>query len=401
MSKVITDENQLNTEVDDLITEDYALEVLGLKNPADFRKFSRSFMKLSKIVKGIENGKSNTNHLHDDRYYTESEINNKLGTKLDKEAVSTEYDTAKKIEDKIKTAQGTADNKLDKSGYNGTAQTLKNSIDKKVSKAGDIMTGFLSFDLIKRDSDQILFKSNDELIAGMGYSDFSKGVFISNVRGSNRIWLYDDGGTSIDAKNLKTISKYVVGGINEVYDRNIGNIGISEMRYIQDIGVKYRNWGYVDKITKKTYICFPTDINVDTVTDTQVTNNFIQIGTIQVAEQNIPAYYSFANNKRHISKNIVVNNESYKEINLTVKVKGAYYISANGWNLPEHIPDQELNAINIYINGIGVAFAPSSSVDPLPTSVSVVYECNVGDTIRIFTSQEKNQLSTSYSVFKI
>lgn len=55
MSKVITDENQLNTEVDDLITEDYALEVLGLKNPADFRKFSRSFMKLSKIVKGIEN----------------------------------------------------------------------------------------------------------------------------------------------------------------------------------------------------------------------------------------------------------------------------------------------------------------------------------------------------------
>ncbi|MCF2626270.1 hypothetical protein I6E17_08905 [Fusobacterium perfoetens] len=55
MSKVITDENQLNTEVDDLITEDYALEVLGLKNPADFRKFSRSFMKLSKIAKGIEN----------------------------------------------------------------------------------------------------------------------------------------------------------------------------------------------------------------------------------------------------------------------------------------------------------------------------------------------------------
>ena len=55
MSKIITDENQLNTEVDDLITEDYALEVLGLKNPADFRKFSRSFMKLSKIVKDIEN----------------------------------------------------------------------------------------------------------------------------------------------------------------------------------------------------------------------------------------------------------------------------------------------------------------------------------------------------------
>lgn len=53
MSKIITDENQLNTEIEDLITEDYALEILGLKNPADFRKFSRSFMKLSKIVKKI------------------------------------------------------------------------------------------------------------------------------------------------------------------------------------------------------------------------------------------------------------------------------------------------------------------------------------------------------------
>ena len=55
MSKIVTDENQLNTEIDDLITEDYALEILGLKNPADFRKFSRSLMKLSKIVKKIEN----------------------------------------------------------------------------------------------------------------------------------------------------------------------------------------------------------------------------------------------------------------------------------------------------------------------------------------------------------
>lgn len=42
-------------------------------------------------------------HTHDDRYYTEIEINDKLDGKLDKGAVSTEYDTAKKIEDKIKT----------------------------------------------------------------------------------------------------------------------------------------------------------------------------------------------------------------------------------------------------------------------------------------------------------
>lgn len=92
MSKVITDENQLNTEVDDLITEDYALEVLGLKNPADFRKFSRSFMKLSKIVKEIDDSNNN---------------------------------------------------KLDKGGYNGTAKNLNDELSKKATKTqlGRIIVG--------------------------------------------------------------------------------------------------------------------------------------------------------------------------------------------------------------------------------------------------------------------
>lgn len=92
MSKVITDENQLNTEVGDLITEDYALEVLGLKNPADFRKFSRSFMKLSKIVKGIDDSNNN---------------------------------------------------KLDKGGYNGTAKNINDELSKKATKTqlGRIIVG--------------------------------------------------------------------------------------------------------------------------------------------------------------------------------------------------------------------------------------------------------------------
>ena len=88
MSKIITDENQLNTEIDDLITEDYALEILGLKNPADFRKFSRSLMKLSKIVKKIENSNAE---------------------KLNKGNVAGKYDTAEKIGDEV-------DKKYDKTG---------------------------------------------------------------------------------------------------------------------------------------------------------------------------------------------------------------------------------------------------------------------------------------------
>lgn len=85
MSKIITDEQELNTAIGDLVTEDYALEILGLQSIADFRKFSRSFMKLSKIVKEVE-----------------TNVDNNLDEKLDKGAVSSDYDTAKKIEDKIK-----------------------------------------------------------------------------------------------------------------------------------------------------------------------------------------------------------------------------------------------------------------------------------------------------------
>lgn len=48
------------------------------------------------------------------------ELNTSNSGKLDKGAVSTEYDTAKKIEDKIKAAQGTADNKLNKGSLPAT-----------------------------------------------------------------------------------------------------------------------------------------------------------------------------------------------------------------------------------------------------------------------------------------
>lgn len=53
---IITNENlnALDTAVDDVLTKNYSLEILSLKNPADFRKFSRSFVKMDKIMKDIE-----------------------------------------------------------------------------------------------------------------------------------------------------------------------------------------------------------------------------------------------------------------------------------------------------------------------------------------------------------
>lgn len=367
MSKVITNEAQLNTEVDDLVTEDYALEVLGLKNPADFRKFSRSFMKLSKIVKGIDDSNNNkldkggyngtaknindelskkatktqlgriivgdnltvdsngklsgtppvditgkldkgtvpekyntaekivneldkkasatelgrvkigqnlsitadgvlngnpaythptgngyshlpvngatgqfikyssagngqwakidwgditgkpstftpTNHTHDDRYFTETEINDKLGEKLDKGAVSSEYDTAKKIEDKIKTAQGTADNKLDKDGYSGTAQSLKNEIDGKVSKIGDTINGVLTIN--NNTSNQLKIAMNSVI---KGEVDaHPDGIILYNNKSKQHLKLFDNGRVYIGANNLDTETKEVIGAINGI-----------------------------------------------------------------------------------------------------------------------------------------------------------------------------------------
>lgn len=58
MSQIIKDEEELNTATDpDLRTEYFDLELLGLKSIVDLRKFSRSFMKIAKILFGIENNK--------------------------------------------------------------------------------------------------------------------------------------------------------------------------------------------------------------------------------------------------------------------------------------------------------------------------------------------------------
>lgn len=146
MSKIITDEQELNTATGELVTEDYALEILGLQSIADFRKFSRSFMKLSKIVKRIENSdnnKSEKGHLHDDRYYTEAEVNNELAKKLNKGAVSSDYDTAKKIEDKIKEAKKAGDDAKDITDkkYDKTGGTISGNV---VIKENEVVNGSVS-----------------------------------------------------------------------------------------------------------------------------------------------------------------------------------------------------------------------------------------------------------------
>ena len=56
----VTNPDDLNTLQGELVTQNYNLEILGLKNPADFRKFSKSLMMLDRILKetnyNVDNG---------------------------------------------------------------------------------------------------------------------------------------------------------------------------------------------------------------------------------------------------------------------------------------------------------------------------------------------------------
>ena len=65
-----------------------------------------------------------------DTWVNKALLKEEMAKKIDKGAVSSEYDTAKKIEDKIKTAQSTANNKLDK----GTVSAEYNTAAKMEAK---------------------------------------------------------------------------------------------------------------------------------------------------------------------------------------------------------------------------------------------------------------------------
>lgn len=54
----------------------------------------------------------------------------------------------------------------------------------------------------------------------------------------------------------------------------LGNVGLDNIKFIQNIGAKTRGQGYYDKTTKKIYICSPEDITVNSVDDVTVTRNF-------------------------------------------------------------------------------------------------------------------------------
>lgn len=180
MSQIIKDEEELNTATDpDLRTEYFDLELLGLKSIVDLRKFSRSFMKIAKILFGIENNKLDKGDYTGNAKNLNDEISKKASsTQLGRMIVGTGLTddgngrvshstgagnnhipangasgnflkwlsngvaqwaniTWSDITGKPSTytpASHTHDDKLDKGGYTGTAQNLLTEISKIASK---------------------------------------------------------------------------------------------------------------------------------------------------------------------------------------------------------------------------------------------------------------------------
>ena len=181
----VTNPDDLNTLQGELVTQNYNLEILGLKNPADFRKFSKSLMMLDRILK---------------------ETNDKVDNGLNK--------------------------KLNKGTYEGDADDLKREIDGKVSKSGDTMTGVLTVKAggitISHDSNPALRVQSQDgrtYLGFFGYDNDNKNTSVSNEKANISLRLYDNGNAAIDANNLATNSKEVVTAINELNSNKINKDG--------------------------------------------------------------------------------------------------------------------------------------------------------------------------------
>ena len=237
MSKIITDENknELDTSQEEKITENYALEILGLKDIADFRKFSRSFMKLDKIVKDLENN-------------TTTEFNKKLNKG---ENLETEYDTAVKIVTELKKKQNKEDstlktvvktivgainelftNKLEKGGYSGTAQNLLTEISKIASKSilGRIIIGKgLSVDSLGRTSivsknDGITINESDIQLNTVDNVVTDSGTKPLSARQGKKL---EENKQNKNDSTLLTVAKTIVGAINELFNNKLEKGGYS------------------------------------------------------------------------------------------------------------------------------------------------------------------------------
>lgn len=181
--------------------------------------------------------------------------------------------------------------KLDKGTYTGDAGTLNEKIDivskSKINNTGDNMVGFLNM-ITTQDTTSnpgtIIFKNDlsEGNNAGIELDGYYKNpaIKISNFVGNNYLRLNPDGTTYLTGNNLKTVNKEIFNGVNEIYEKIIGNSGLKfdeSTIHIQTPGNKYKDIYYLDQNNKKMYRCIESTATTINSADyfAEETNNIL------------------------------------------------------------------------------------------------------------------------------
>lgn len=115
-------------------------------------------------------------------------------------------------------------NKLDKGTYSGTAQDLKDEIDNKLDKNGGTVNGILNVENYNNSAIKLL--RDGENWSEYYTSNLNGGyVGLVNAKSLKYIKMFNNGNTTIDANNLDTNSKEVIGAINELNTDKLSSRG--------------------------------------------------------------------------------------------------------------------------------------------------------------------------------
>ncbi len=310
-------------------------------------------------------------------YVTLRKFNEELAKKLDKGAVSSEYDTAKKIEDKIKTAQGTADNKLNKGSvpekYNsaekiGNELDLKqNIIDSNLRVDGNTnIIEAINYSYNKTGNGTFRKYENGIPKDGKGFSgfhyyldqDFNNKIFDIDAAYGYLIECHYNGPygslqiASPDSQRSRSLAfRTTYGGYSNFVNNDwniimssgeplfLGALGVNNINYIQTVGTKTEGQGYVDKVTGKLYRAKTTN------TDVSVTNNFELADNISNSKKNTPILI--------FNENVSVNREI--DLSILTQTKFSYYVlygryPSSSTFLPVDY-NGELQVVNIPVDG--------------------------------------------------
>lgn len=298
--------------------------------------------------------------------------------KLDAGAVSAEYNTGEKIEDKIKAVQETADNKLDKGAYVGNAQDLKDEIDQKQNKQDNTLeTTAKEIVLAINESlwnvkpKQLTSTINiDNLLkCGLYYTDdvAVQGTFPQSLYNDRRWYLlvlsrdtagqntlinqilFDNMKNSIFYRTTSNTGQWTnwVEALNSDSKLFLGTCGVDEVKHIQDKIIKIKGKGYYDETTGKLYICIK-EANATIITPNS--EYFTPADNISLSNISQTAYYELQADERVLpQKNVKTWSKVYDNIGITysngvfvLPDSGKYKITCNVFisnKLGEHYRD--------------------------------------------------------------